>query len=90
MVTLCTRLQKDTNKRSLKLLKDKQVYYKILGVYLSNNRLVSGSAKPEGVRSTPPTGARERLLWRKGRSKVKKLLIGYGLKPSWQFVIGCP
>lgn len=32
----------------------------------------------------------ERLLERKGGKKgVKKLLIGYSLKPSWLFVMGC-
>lgn len=56
---------------------------KILRVYLSRNRLESGSAKPEAVNNAPPTG----FLYRKGGSKAKKLLMGCSLQPSWLFVI---
>lgn len=65
--------------------KKKTGLLKFLGAYLSKNILESGHAKPEVVTITLPTEAWKRILQRKGR--VKKLLIGYVLKPSQQFVI---
>ena len=59
------------------VFKDKLRHIKILRVYLTKNPLEQGSTKLQVVRSTPNLGAREKLLQRKGRSKVRKLLIHY-------------
>ena len=53
----------------------------IFKVYWSKNWVKLGCTKTEVVRSTLLTGTKER----QGSSKVKKLLIGYSLKPSSLF-----
>lgn len=63
-------------------------FFFFLGIYLNKNK--SGSAKLGVGRSVLLRGAGERLLEWKGRCNVRKLLIGYSLNPSWQFVIGGP
>lgn len=53
----------------------------MLRVHVSKNKVRSASTKLEVDR---------RLLQLKGRSKVRKLLTGYSLKPGWLFVMGYP
>lgn len=62
----------------------------MLRVYLSKSQFESGSTKPEVVRSTPLTGAQWEAFTKKGKNKVRNSLIGYSLKPSRLFMIGCP
>lgn len=62
----------------------------MLRVHVSKNKVRSGSTKLEVDRSASSTRAWKRLLQRKGRSKVRKLLTGYSLKPGWLFVMGYP
>lgn len=54
---------------------------KMLRVHVSKNKVRSASTKLEVDR---------RFLQIKGRSKVRKLLTGYSLKPGWLFVMGSP
>lgn len=57
--------------------------------YLSKNELKLGSAKPVVLEEFHQQELRKRLLQSKERIKVRQLLIGYSLKFSWLFVIGC-
>lgn len=44
-----------------------------------------GSAKPKVVRNTPSIGVERDFFYReKVEAKLRKLLIGYSLKPTWQ------
>lgn len=54
------------------------------------NPFTSISAKPKVIGNAPATGVWETFLQRGGRSKVRKSLISYHLKPTWLLVIGCP
>lgn len=71
------------------LLKDKLRHIKIFRSLFEQKGIQVGSARPEVVRSVPPMGAQGETLIL-SRSEVRKLLIGYHLKPSWLFVIGHP
>lgn len=71
------------------VVEDKLRHIRNLRISLSKNPLEWGRTKPQIVRSTPQTEARERLIQRKCRNEGNHL-VGYSLKPSWLFVIGCP
>ena len=61
-------------------------HIKNVKVYVNENQLELGSPKLLVVRHALPTRAQEETFI--GRSKVRKLLNGCNLKPSWLFVTG--
>lgn len=61
---------------------------KILRIYLRENLLESDIDKPKVVRDAPPMEDGEKFLLRKAGNKVRTLLTGDSLKPSWLFGIG--